>query len=127
MAYGTPQVPTLTETFDAFRSRMNEIDTLIATDGGRIVGAASLRTTGGRAELERFMVAPDQRHHGLGSNLVMAIGQHARTMGHTSLSAIVGDREPRLLAFYTSLGFGYVGTTPATDDTPELLTLEVAL
>jgi len=48
-------------------------------------------------------------------------------MGHTSLSAIVGDREPRLLAFYTSLGFGYVGTTPTTDDIPELLILEVAL
>lgn len=124
MAYDTPRVPALTETFAAFQQRVASIRTLVAIDGTRLVGAVSIRAYDDLPWLERLMVAPDRRNEQLGHELVDAVTGYVEAEGHDRLRAVVGDRNPDLLRFYASLGFELVGRTAATDQAPELLVLE---
>ena len=122
VAYGTPDVPSLNETFPDFRERMATVPTLVAVDGTRLVGALSVRSNEqGHPWLERLMVAPDRRNEQLGHQLVRAQCEHLRSQGQPVMRAVVGDRNPQLIAFYTSLGFHRTGTTEAQPGVPELL------
>lgn len=127
MAYETPLVPALTETFDAFAARTAQLATLVAVDDGRVVGAVSTRTAEGVPWLERLMVVPDRRHERIGRNLVLATADELGANGYPSLRAVVGDRDPRLVAFYESIGFRTIGKTPVTDTAPELLVMQRVL
>jgi len=127
VAYGTPDVPSLNETYDEFRARTSTVPTMVATAGTRIVGAASVRITDGLPWLERLMVAPDGRGDRIGHQLVAALGSYAQDQGHLALRAIVGDRNPKLLEFYESQGFATIGRTPAEPTIPELLVKERTL
>lgn len=122
MDYATPDVPSLNETFTGFKTRTRSLDRLlIAADGFRIVGAIGARLTDGAPWLERLMTAPDRRGEGIGHQLVDAVAAHYRDAGFPEVHAIVGDRNPLLLAFYESLGFTTVGRTDPTAVAPSLL------
>jgi len=123
VAYDTPDVPSLTETYDEFLARTATIPTLVALDGTRIIGAVSLRDADGFAWLERLMVAPDRRNGQIGHQLVNEVAHHAPA-GTAGLRAVVGDRNPKLLDFYASLGFTTIGRTEAKPNIPELLVLQ---
>lgn len=128
MAYATPEVPALTETLTGFTSRTRSLDRLlIATDQFRIVGAVGARITDNVPWLERLMTAPDRRGEGIGRQLVTTTTEHYRDQGFCEVSAVVGDRNPLLRAFYISLGFAVTGRTVATAAAPELLTMSCAL
>ncbi len=128
MAYDTPLVPGLTESFAEFGQRTGSVPTLIIDstqgDRSRIVGAVSVRVHDELPWLERLMVAPDRRNEQLGHELVLAAATWAQAEGHDVLRAVVGDRNPLLLAFYASLDFETIGRTAATDTAPELLVME---
>ncbi len=129
MAYDTPLVPGLTESFAEFGQRTGSVPTFVIHDGagadrGRIVGAVSVREHDELPWLERLMVAPDRRNEQLGHELVRAVVTWAEAKGHDALRAVVGDRNPLLLAFYASLDFETIGRTAATDTAPELLVME---
>ena len=124
VAYATPDVPSLTETLTGFTSRTRSLDRLlVAADQFRIVGAVGARITEDVPWLERLMTAPDRRGEGIGQQLVTTVVDHYRSEGVTEMRAVVGDRNPLLLAFYTALGFNTVGRTEPTDVAPELLIL----
>lgn len=128
MAYDTPLVPGLTESFADFGQRTGSVATLVmdSTQGDRtrILGAVSVRVHDELPWLERLMVAPDRRSEQLGHQLVLAAVTWAEAEGHDVLRAVVGDRNPLLLAFYASLDFDTIGRTAATDTAPELLVME---
>lgn len=124
MAYATPDVPALTETFTEFKTRTRDLDRLlIAADGFRIVGAVGARLTDGAPSLERLMTAPDRRGEGIGHSLVESIIDHYRSAGFPEVRAVVGDRNSRLLAFYGSLDFSTVGRTAPSAVAPTLLVM----
>ena len=123
-AYDTPEVPALTESFEAFQARFADVRTLVVSDHDRLVGAVAVRVHDELPWLERLMVAPDRRNEQLGHALVTAMVGHVQAEGHSAIRAVVGDRNPLLLDFYASLGFTTVGRTAATANAPELLVME---
>ncbi len=126
VAYDTPHVPPLTESFADFQKRSGDVSTLVMVDGARILGAVSVRMHDDRAWLERLMVAPDRRNEKLGHALVTATIRHAEAVNSPGVRAVVGDRNPLLISFYESCGFEIIGRTAATDSAPELLVMEHA-
>lgn len=108
------------------------IITLVADDGGALVGFAQLRqgtpppgVPGPRPiELWRFYVLADWQGRGLAQRLMdRAVGEALRA-GAATLWLGVWERNPRAIAFYRKTGFGEVGThvfVVGTDPQTDLL------
>jgi GNAT superfamily N-acetyltransferase len=90
---------------------------LVAIRGDAVVGCAGLRalsTTDG--EVKRMWVAPDDRGFGLGSRLLLAVEQQARSRGFTRLLLDTHRALTPAIAFYTAHGYEQV---PRYNDNPD--------
>jgi len=87
-------------------------DMLVAAVSSRIVGAASIRWSGGcdppNPWLYGLHVAAEVRRHGVGRALMAAAEELARRRGADHLSLDVDVDEAGAIAFYTALGYSVV-------------------
>jgi N-acetylglutamate synthase-like GNAT family acetyltransferase len=83
--------------------------TVVADDGGRVVGSASLESFGRIAHLRSVVVDPASRGHSVGTVLVANAVALAAEAGHTDVYAVTETAEP----FFTALGFARIGTVEA--------------
>ncbi|BDZ41051.1 hypothetical protein GCM10025865_03500 [Paraoerskovia sediminicola] len=73
--YGDPNIPPLTQTLHELREDMalDDVVTLGAWDGSRLVGSVRVELEDGRATLGRLAVAPDMQGRGIGTKLMFAV------------------------------------------------------
>jgi GNAT superfamily N-acetyltransferase len=83
---------------------------LVAEDDGRVVGMAALGLYGDLAELEDFMVAPDDQGRGIGRVLMAAFLREGKARGAKRAGL---DADPNAEPIYQSLGFAKIGYTPS--------------
>jgi ribosomal protein S18 acetylase RimI-like enzyme len=78
--YDDPHIPPLTQTLDELRADIATpgVVTLGAWAGHRLVGSIRVVLEGRKATLGRFVVAPDQQGHGIGTQLLLAMLPHLR-------------------------------------------------
>ena len=127
---GSPYVETLRDT----PGRMAEAILLVAERDGVVVGTVTICPIGspfaeiaseGEVEFRFLAVAPSAQGRGVGSALIAAVEQHARSTGAHSLAICVRDTNTEAAAMYARMGFRRV---PHRDWTPrpgvDLLALE---
>ncbi|HKE72305.1 MAG TPA: GNAT family N-acetyltransferase [Acidimicrobiales bacterium] len=92
--------------------------TRVATEGGEVVGFATLAGSDGgeELELEDLFVAPDRMRQGIGRRLMVDAAGIARRRGARRI-VVVGN--PHARAFYEDVGFRTVGEA-ATEFGPGL-------
>jgi len=73
--YGDPNIPPLTQTLHELREDLarDDVTTIGAWDGHRLVGSVRVEIEGQKATLGRLAVAPDQQGHGIGTQLMWAV------------------------------------------------------
>lgn len=81
---------------------------VVAENRGRIIGTACSILDGDRAWICRLALANDWRHHGIGSELLIAIQQRLTAIGITRFSALLHEDEIGDAAFEHQ---GYRGAT----------------
>ncbi|HVX83594.1 MAG TPA: GNAT family N-acetyltransferase [Phycisphaerae bacterium] len=79
----------------------------------------------GALHIDHFVVLPSFRGHGLGSKLMHAILDHARSLSIRTLQADIPGWCPEWRAFYSR--FGFVFTKPASDDLTNTTPVELHL
>ncbi len=92
--------------------------TLLADDGGRLVGFAQVRrhepppcvTAAGVIELHRFYIDVPAHGTGVAQQLMAAVMEAAQTAGARHLWLGVWEHNPRAIRFYTKCGFVDVGS-----------------
>lgn len=127
---GSPYVATLRDT----PGRMAEAILLVAERDGVVVGTVTICPIGspfaeiaseGEVEFRFLAVAPSAQGTGVGSALIAAVEQHARSTRARSLAICVRDTNTDAAAMYERMGFTRV---PHRDWTPrpgvDLLALE---
>ncbi|MFJ7081690.1 GNAT family N-acetyltransferase [Streptomyces griseus] len=99
--------------------------TLVADEGGRILGFTTLDGEPPRGALGMMFVEPDTIGRGVGRSLFTHTMDEARRLGFTHLTI---DSDPNAEPFYRSMGAVRIGATPS-GSVPgrELPLLEVAL
>ncbi len=75
---------------------------LLAVDGGRLIGAIGVEPHGSDGLLRSLVVDPNWRGHGVGSALVQAAEEGARTSGLRSLWLLTTDASE----YFTRHGYG---------------------
>ena len=75
---GDPNIPPLTQTFDELRTDLarDDVLTLGAWAGHRLVASIRVLVEGPKATLGRFAVAPDRQGEGIGTRLLDEIVDH---------------------------------------------------
>lgn len=92
--------------------------TLIALEGDRLVGSASLKVNELPEHPDRLfwigdvIIAPDQRGRGIGTAMMRAIVRHAATLGISDLYLYTPDQEH----YYRKLGWNTVGRSNANGE-----------
>lgn len=73
--YGDPNIPPLTQTLHELREDLarDDVVTIGAWDGYRLVGSVRVELEGTKATLGRLAVAPDQQGLGIGTQLMWAV------------------------------------------------------
>ncbi|WP_418277736.1 GNAT family N-acetyltransferase [Isoptericola jiangsuensis] len=104
--YDDPHIPPLTQTMAELREDMarDDVVTIGAWEGHRLVGSIRVEIDGGRATLGRLAVAPDQQGRGLGTTLLFAILEHLPE-DVTEIWAFTGKDSRHNLAMYTKHGY----------------------
>ncbi len=76
--YGDPNIPPLTQTLPELRADLarDDVVTIGAWLGPRLVGSIRVEIEGDKATLGRFAVAPDLQGRGIGTTMLMAILPH---------------------------------------------------
>ena len=101
------------------RSRVQAGETIVAVEGGRIVGTITLKAPGtahGTAFLERadvasvgqFAVAPSHQGRGIGPMLARLVEQRAGELLARYIALATSERATRLIAAYERQGFRHV-------------------
>lgn len=107
---------------ETWEQQLEELATFVATVNGVDVGlvrAAAHEHLNDAAHLISMWVAPEARREGVGSALVDAVADWARTRGFTRLFLDVVETEAPAVALYTRKGFaptGEVGRFPPPRD-----------
>ena len=89
--------------------------TLLAEDGGALVGFAQLRRTEsphGEIEIARLYVDRDQHGRGVAQTLMQASIDVARELGAATVWLGVWERNARAIRFYEKCGFVDTGAQP---------------
>ena len=73
--------------------------------GSRLLGYAVMGHEAGFALLMGLMVLPEYRRRGIGTQLVLAVAECARSMGRTRLILRVGEANAPARALYEGLSF----------------------
>lgn len=73
--YGDPKLPALTQTLEELVAdlRREDVITIGAWMGPRLVGSVRVGLEDGRATLGRLAVVPDLQHRGIGTQLLMSV------------------------------------------------------
>ncbi|WP_084129286.1 GNAT family N-acetyltransferase [Demequina sp. NBRC 110055] len=73
--YGDPHIPALTQTLDELIVDLESEDvvTLGAWEGHRLIGSIRVGLEGDKATIGRLAVVPDQQGHGIGTQLLFAV------------------------------------------------------
>lgn len=76
--YGDPNIPPLTQTLEELTADLNREDvvTLAARLGHRLVGSVRVELEDGKATLGRLAVAPDLQGQGIGTQMMLAVLPH---------------------------------------------------
>jgi N-acetylglutamate synthase-like GNAT family acetyltransferase len=83
--------------------------TFVADEQGEVLGYASLRWHGRRAELEPIVVARASRERGVGRTLVQRVVQEARDGGAVRIFVRPAARNREAIMFFHSVGFDVLG------------------
>jgi ribosomal protein S18 acetylase RimI-like enzyme len=104
--YDDPHIPPLTQTLHELRDDMarDDVVTVGAWEGHRLVGSLRLEIEGGKATLGRLAVAPDKEGRGIGTSLMFAILQYLPEQV-TEIWAFTGKDSKKNLAMYTKHGY----------------------
>ena len=104
--YDDPHIPPLTQTLHELRDDMarDDVVTVGAWEGHRLVGSLRLEIEGAKATLGRLAVAPDQQGRGVGTSLMFAILQFLPEQV-TEVWAFTGKDSKNNLAMYTKHGY----------------------
>ncbi|MFD8707106.1 GNAT family N-acetyltransferase [Kitasatospora sp. NPDC059648] len=110
-------------TLDA--AAVERASTVVAEDGGRVLGFAALTGAPPSGELDMLFVEPDRIGGGIGRALFEHVREQARAAG---LRRFTIDSDPNAEPFYLAMGATRIGSTPS-GSVPgrELPLLEVAL
>jgi ribosomal protein S18 acetylase RimI-like enzyme len=104
--YDDPHIPPLTQTLAELRADMarEDVVTIGAWHGHRLVGSIRVEVDDSRATLGRLAVAPDQQGRGLGTTLLFAILEHLPE-DVSEIWAFTGKDSRHNLAMYTKHGY----------------------
>lgn len=93
---------------------------LLALDGDRPVGTASLRRLRDLVEVKRMYVLPETRGTGLAPRLLAEIERHAATVTDRVVLH-TGERQQAAIALYRRSGYVPIEIYPPYDEVPESL------
>ena len=104
--YDDPHIPPLTQTLDELKDDLarDDVVTLGAWSGTRLVGSIRVLLEPGKATLGRFAVAPDLQGKGIGSRLLVEIVPRLPE-GTEEVWVFTGRDSLHNLAFYASQGY----------------------
>jgi GNAT superfamily N-acetyltransferase len=98
-----------------WRRRLGARAQFVALYGSEAVGTAGGIEEGGRAELISMWVDPLARRSGVGSGLLSAVAEWARSQGHLTLWLWVVEGNSSAERLYARLGFTPTGKRQAVD------------
>jgi NAD(P)H-dependent FMN reductase/GNAT superfamily N-acetyltransferase len=104
IANETLDIPALVESEDEVRAALRTWTTWCVRSGGRLVGSVRAKRDGDTWNIGRLMVAPDQRHSGLGRRL-LAFAESQAPAGVTEATLFTGARSERNQALYQKAGY----------------------
>jgi GNAT superfamily N-acetyltransferase len=104
--YGDPNIPPLTQTLAELREDMarDDVVTIGAWEGHRLVGSIRVEIEGARATLGRLAVAPDMQGRGIGTSLLFAVLPYLPEEV-TEVWAFTGKDSKQNLTMYTKHGY----------------------
>jgi ribosomal protein S18 acetylase RimI-like enzyme len=104
--YDDPHIPPLTQTLHELREDMarDDVVTIGAWEGHRLVGSIRVEIDGSRATLGRLAVAPDQQGKGIGTSLLFAVLPYLPEQV-TEIWVFTGKDSKQNLAMYTKHGY----------------------
>ncbi|MFE3505066.1 GNAT family N-acetyltransferase [Kitasatospora sp. NPDC059146] len=95
-------------TLDA--AAVERASTLVAEEGGRVLGFAALNGAPPSGELDLLYVEPDRIGRGVGRALFEEVRDRARALG---LRRFTVDADPNAEPFYLAMGAVRIGSTPS--------------
>ncbi len=103
---GDPNIPPLTQTLPELREDLarDDVVTIGAWDGSRLVGSIRIELEDHKATLGRLAVAPDMQGRGLGTSLLFAIIPHLPAEV-TEIWVFTGKDSKANLSMYAKHGF----------------------
>ncbi|GAB2452960.1 GNAT family N-acetyltransferase [Xylanimonas ulmi] len=104
--YGDPHIPALTQTLTELRQDLarEDVVTIGAWEGARLVGSIRIELEDNKATLGRLAVAPDMQGRGIGTSLLFAIIPHLPEQV-TEVWAFTGKDSKESLSMYAKHGF----------------------
>src|SRR5665213_623536 len=79
---------------------------VVRTDDGSAIGCGGLRQLDEvSGEIKRMYVSPKHRGSGAADAVLLALQEHARSLGWTHLQLETGDRQPDAVTFYRRHGY----------------------
>jgi NAD(P)H-dependent FMN reductase/GNAT superfamily N-acetyltransferase len=97
-------LPALQESEREVREALRDWTTWVVRKSGRLVGSVRAKRVGDSWHIGRLMVAPDQRHGGLGRRL-LAYAESQAPAGISAFTLFTGERSERNIAFYQKAGY----------------------
>lgn len=104
--YGDPNIPPLTQTLGELRADLarEDVVTIGAWEGTRLVGSVRVEIEGSRATLGRLAVAPDKQGRGIGTEMLFAVLPYLPEQ-ITEIWVFTGKDSKQNLALYTRHGY----------------------
>lgn len=104
--YDDPHIPPLTQTLAELREDLarDDVVTIGAWEGHRMIGSVRVEIEGERATLGRLAVAPDKQARGIGTEMLFAVLPYLPEQT-TEIWAFTGKDSKRNLAMYTKHGY----------------------
>ncbi len=105
-AYGDPNIPPLTQTLGELNDDLDRDDvvTLGAFEGPRLVGSVRVELEDGKATLGRLAVAPDKQGAGIGTQMMFAVLSHLPDET-TEIWVFTGRDSKQNIAMYENGGY----------------------
>lgn len=104
--YDDPNIPPLTQTLHELREDMarDDVVTVGAWEGHRLIGSIRVELEGPKATLGRLAVAPDKQGQGIGTQMLMAVAPYLPPET-TEVWVFTGKDSKQNLSLYTKNGY----------------------